>query len=151
MIIALLIKQVTLLAYNNATYKTSIAQSAYGFVPGQDNPWEAYAPVVQWSSSTVYNKGDKVQKNGQEYEALFYTVGDDPSLAANQNPTGSNGRPWKPLGAVTTYTQDQLNKAPVYNSSTLYESGTLIHYNGGNYVSQAKVQKVSPSDTNPWR
>lgn len=106
-------------AYNNATYKTSIAQSAYGFVPGQDNPWEAYAPVVQWSSSTVYNKGDKVQKNGQEYEALFYTVGDDPSLAANQNPTGSNGRPWKPLGAVTTYTQDQLNKAPVYNSSTL--------------------------------
>lgn len=57
--------------------------------------------------------------SGQEYEALFYTVGDDPSLAANQNPTGSNGRPWKPLGAVTTYTQDQLNKAPVYNSSTL--------------------------------
>ncbi|KLW85742.1 hypothetical protein SP99_04116 [Enterobacter sp. BIDMC92] len=138
-------------SYNNATYKTSVAQSAYGFVPGQDNPWEAYAPVVQWSSSTVYNKGDKVQKNGQEYEALFYTVGDDPSLAANQNPTGSNGRPWKPLGAVTTYTQDQLNKAPVYNSSTLYESGTLIRYNGGNYVSQAKVQKVSPSDTNPWR
>ncbi|EPW3925530.1 glycosyl hydrolase family 18 protein [Enterobacter sichuanensis] len=138
-------------SYNNATYKTSIAQSAYGFVPGQDNPWEAYAPVSQWSSSTVYNKGDKVQKNGQEYEALFYTVGDDPSLAANQNPTGSNGRPWKPLGAVTTYTQDQLNKAPVYNSSTLYESGTLIRYNGGNYVSQAKVQKVSPSDTNPWR
>jgi len=137
--------------YNNATYKTSVAQSAYGFAPGQDNPWEAYAPVAQWSSSTVYNKGDKVQKNGQEYQALFYTVGDDPSLAANQNPTGVNGRPWKPLGDVISYTQDQLNKAPEYNSSTLYQSGTLIRYNGGNYVSQSKVQKVSPSDTNPWR
>lgn len=137
--------------YNNATYKTSVAQSAYGFAPGQENPWEAYAVVTQWASSTVYNKGDKVQKNGQEYEALFYTVGDDPSLPANQNPTGTNGRPWKPLGTVVSYTQDQLNKAPEYNSSTVYESGTLIRYNGGNYVSQSKVQKVSPSDTNPWR
>lgn len=137
--------------YNNSTYKTTSAQSAYGFVPGQENPWEAYAPVVQWSSSTVYNKGDKVQKNGQEYEALFYTVGDDPSVAGNQNPTGTNGRPWKPLGAVVSYTQSQLNNAPEYNASTLYESGTLIRYNGRNYVSQSKIQKVSPTDTNPWR
>ena len=41
--------------YNNATYKTSVAQSAYGFAPGQENPWEAYAVVTQWASSTVYN------------------------------------------------------------------------------------------------
>ncbi|HDR2795449.1 MULTISPECIES: carbohydrate-binding protein [Enterobacter] len=139
-----------IVSYNNATYKTASSQSAYGFVPGQDNPWEAYSAVAQWSSSTTYNKGDKVQKNGQEYEALFYTQGDDPSIAANQNPTGTNGRPWKPLGAVISYTQDQLNKAPQYSASTVYESGTLIRYNGGNYVSQSKVQKVSPSDTNPW-
>jgi bifunctional chitinase/lysozyme len=139
-----------IVSYNNATYKTASSQSAYGFVPGQDNPWEAYSVVAQWSSSTIYNKGDKVQKNDQEYEALFYTQGDDPSIAANQNPTGTNGRPWKPLGAVISYTQDQLNKAPQYSASTVYESGTLIRYNGGNYVSQSKVQKVSPSDTNPW-
>lgn len=144
-------KKGDIVTYNKATYKSSVDQSAYGFTPGQENPWEAYAPVSQWSSTTTYNKGDKVQKNGQEYEALFYTVGDDPSIAGNQNPTGSNGRPWKPLGGVVSYTQDQLNKAPVFSSSTLYENGTLIRYNGGNYVSQAKVQKVSPSDTNPWR
>ncbi|CBG91176.1 carbohydrate-binding protein [Citrobacter rodentium] len=140
-----------IVSYNNATYKTSTAQSSYGFAPGQENPWEAYAPVAEWSSSTVYNKGDKVQKNGEEYEAMFYTVGNDPSVPANQNPTGTNGRPWKPLGAVVSYTQEQLNNAPEYNASTLYESGTLIRYNGANYVSQAKVQKVSPTDTNPWR
>ncbi len=144
-------KKGDIVTYNKATYKSFVDQSAYGFTPGQENPWEAYATVSQWSSTTTYNKGDKVQKNGQEYEALFYTVGDDPSIAGNQNPTGNNGRPWKPLGAVVSYTQDQLNKAPEYSSSTLYENGTLIRYNGGNYVSQAKVQKVSPSDTNPWR
>lgn len=136
--------------YNGATWKTSAAQSPYGFKPGEGNPWELYAEVPQWSAATTYNKGDKVQKGGQEYEALFYTVGDDPSNPANQNPTGTNGRPWKPLGQVVSYTTEQLNNAPQFNASTLYDSGTLIRYNGGNYVSQAKVQKVSPSDTNPW-
>lgn len=137
-------------SYNGATWKTSTAQSPYGFKPGEGNPWELYAEVPQWSAATTYNKGDKVQKGGQEYEALFYTVGDDPSNPANQNPTGTNGRPWKPLGQVVSYTTEQLNNAPQFNASTLYDSGTLIRYNGGNYVSQAKVQKVSPSDTNPW-
>lgn len=140
-----------IVTYNNATWQTSTAQSAYGFTPGAANPWEVYAEVAQWTATTTYNKGDKVQKDGQEYEALFYTIGDDPSLEANQNPSGTNGRPWKPLGAVVTYTTDQLNNAPEFNSSTLYESGTLIRYNGDNYISQAKVQKITPSDTNPWK
>lgn len=137
--------------YNGTTWKTSTAQSPYGFAPGEGNPWALYSEVLQWISTTTYNKGDKVQKDGQEYEALFYTVGEDPSLPANQNPTGTNGRPWKPLGAVVVYTEDQLNNAPVFSDSTLYASGTLIRYNGENFVSQAKVQKVSPSDTNPWK
>ncbi|MCV4465915.1 hypothetical protein OFP21_21990, partial [Escherichia coli] len=34
---------------------------------------------------------------------------------------------------------------------TLYASDTLIRFNGENYISQSKVQKVSPSDSNPWR
>ncbi len=32
-----------------------------------------------------------------------------------------------------------------------YASDTLIRFNGVNYISQSKVQKVSPSDSNPWR
>ena len=140
-----------IVSYNGATWQTSVAQSAYGFTPGADNPWELYAEVPTWSATTTYNQGDKVQKDGQEYQALFYTIGDDPSLTANQNPDGTNGRPWKPLGAVVEYTEDQLNKAPEFSASTLYESGTLIKYNGKNYVSQAKVQKVTPADVNPWK
>lgn len=140
-----------IVSYKGATYKTPVAQNAYGFAPGESNPWALYTVVAEWASSKTYNKGDKVQKNGQEYEALFYSVGDDPSLAANQNPTGSNGRPWKPLGAVVSYTQEQLKKAPQFSSTQLYQSGMLIRYNGLNYVSQSQVQKVTPSDTNPWK
>ena len=96
-------------------------------------------------------KGDRVVVDGQAYEALFWTQSDNPALVANQNATGSNSRPWKPLGKAQSYSNEELNNAPQFNPETLYASDTLIRFNGVNYISQSKVQKVSPSDSNPWR
>lgn len=137
--------------YNDAHYKTSVVQDAWGFVPGGDNPWKKYEPAKAWSASTVYVKGDRVVVDGQAYEALFWTQSDNPALVANQNATGSNSRPWKPLGKAQSYSNEELNNAPQFNPETLYASDTLIRFNGVNYISQSKVQKVSPSDSNPWR
>ncbi|MEW3294844.1 glycosyl hydrolase family 18 protein [Escherichia coli] len=137
--------------YNDAHYKTSVDQDAWGFVPGGDNPWKKYEPAKAWSASTVYVKGDRVVVDGQAYEALFWTQSDNPALIANQNATGSNSRPWKPLGKTQSYSNEELNNAPQFNPETLYASDTLIRFNGENYISQSKVQKVSPSDSNPWR
>ncbi|WP_312952849.1 carbohydrate-binding protein [Superficieibacter sp.] len=137
--------------YNNATYVTQKAQDAWGFAPGGDNPWQKYEAVQPWSASTVYVKGDRVVVDGMVYEALFWTQHDDPSDVANQNPTGDNSRPWKPLGKLVEYSSEELSNAPQYDAGTLYENGTLIRFNGENYVAQTKVQKVSPTDTNPWR
>ena len=137
--------------YNDAHYKTSVDQDAWGFVPGGDNPWKKYEPAKAWSASTVYVKGDRVVVDGQAYEALFWTQSDNPALVANQNATGSNSRPWKPLGKTQSYSNEELNNAPQFNPETLYASDTLIRFNGENYISQSKVQKVSPSDSNPWR
>ncbi|HFV1295021.1 TPA: carbohydrate-binding protein [Escherichia coli] len=137
--------------YNDAHYKTSVDQDAWGFVPGGDNPWKKYEPAKAWSASTVYVKGDRVVVDGQAYEALFWTQSDNPALVANQNATGSNSRPWKPLGKAQSYSNEELNNAPQFNPETLYASDTLIRFNGANYISQSKVQKVSPSDSNPWR
>ena len=137
--------------YNDAHYKTSVDQDAWGFVPGGDNPWKKYEPAKAWSASTVYVKGDRVVVDGQAYEALFWTQSDNPALVANQNATGSNSRPWKPLGKAQSYSNEELNNAPQFNPETLYTSDTLIRFNGANYISQSKVQKVSPSDSNPWR
>ncbi|MBB8433762.1 chitinase [Escherichia coli] len=137
--------------YNDAHYKTSVDQDAWGFVPGGDNPWKKYELAKAWSASTVYVKGDRVVVDGQAYEALFWTQSDNPALVANQNATGSNSRPWKPLGKAQSYSNEELNNAPQFNPETLYASDTLIRFNGANYISQSKVQKVSPSDSNPWR
>lgn len=140
-----------IVAYNGATYLAGSAMSAYSFIPGGNNPWKAYAPTSEWSPATTYNKGDQAQKNGQAYEAQFYTIGNDPSDPANQNPDGNNGKPWKPLGAAVSYTQAQIDAAPVFSANTLYNSATLITFNGQPYVSQSKVQQVSPADSNPWK
>ena len=32
-------------------------KTAWGFVPGGDNPWKKYEPAKAWSASTVYVKG----------------------------------------------------------------------------------------------
>lgn len=90
------------------TYEAAIPVPAYSFTPGADNPWKLYTPVPDWRSSQVYNKGDEVKVDGQSYEALYYTVGENPSIAGNQNPTGTNGRPWKPLGPTVEFTQNNL-------------------------------------------
>ena len=91
----------------------------------------------------MYVKGDRVVVDGQAYEALFWTQSDNPALVANQNATGSNSRPWKPLGKAQSYSNEELNNAPQFNPETLYASDTLIRFNGVNYISQSKVQKVS--------
>lgn len=139
-----------IVAWEKVNYKAIGKIPAHSFTPGANNPWKLYVLTPAWNATATYKKGDVVKVNGQSYEALFYTTGDDPSLAANQNPQGNNGRPWKPLGATVDYTQAQLNAAPQLSSSTLYAAGTLVTYKGQPYVSQAQVKSVLPTDANLW-
>jgi bifunctional chitinase/lysozyme len=143
-------KEGDIVMYQDNSYKANGAVPAYSFIPAEGNPWQLYTPVETWSASKTYNKGDVVKVNGQSYEALFYTIGDDPSNPANQNPDNNNGRPWKPLGATVEYTPEQLAAAPQFNAATLYPAGQLVQFQGQPYVAQAKVQHASPADVNPW-
>ncbi len=49
-----------------------------------------------WVSTTAYNGGSQVSRNGQNYQAAFWTQGNDP--ATSSGPAGS-GQPWIPMGA----------------------------------------------------
>jgi bifunctional chitinase/lysozyme len=137
--------------YNEVTYITSRAQSEWGFAPGSANPWKKYESAKPWSAGKVYLKGDHAVINGQMYEALFWTQNDSPALVSNQNSTGTNSRPWKPLGPVVDFSSKQLEQAPQFSATAVYEKGSLVRFNGENFVAQAKVKKLSPLDTNPWR
>lgn len=136
---------------SETNYQATTTIPANSFAPDVRNPWQAYIPAKPWNAETVYNEGDVVTVGSQSYEALFYTVGKDPADVANQNPDGVNGAPWKPLDASTRYTDEELAAAPVFDASKLYAANTLVRFQNQPYVSQAKVQKVSPTDINTWK
>lgn len=50
---------------------------------------------VAWISSTAYSGGAQVGRNGQNYQAAYWTQGNDP--ATNNGPAGS-GQPWVSMG-----------------------------------------------------
>jgi chitinase len=49
-----------------------------------------------WVSSTAYTGGAQVSRNGVNYQAAYWTQGNDPTT--NSGPSGS-GQPWIPMGA----------------------------------------------------
>ena len=57
---------------------------------GGGNCWPA------WNASTAYNGGAQVSYNGQNYQAAYWTQGDQPDT--HSGPAGS-GQPWIPKGS----------------------------------------------------
>src|SRR5579883_2943076 len=52
----------------------------------------------QWNASTVYVGGSQVSDNGENYQAAYWTQGNDPTAPGNSGPAGS-GAYWIPEGA----------------------------------------------------
>lgn len=135
---------------SGVSYKALKAISPSSFAPGQPNPWMAYVAVPQWQSGKIYQQGDVVMVNGQGYKAWFYNVDEDPSKEENQNLTGDNGQPWKPLGTLKVWSDQELASAPALDTQQLYPAGSLVKFQGQPYVSLTAVQHVQPSDPSPW-
>lgn len=140
-----------IIKYNDGFYKASADIPANSFAPGDANPWKLYKDLVNWSSDQTYLKGDEVQVNGLAFISLFWNQGTDPSNPENQELTGSSGKPWKLLGAVKSYSQEELNNTPNLDVNKLHAAGELVSFNGNVYVAQKSVQKVVPTDSNPWK
>ncbi len=49
-------------------------------------PSETCTGIVAWDISKVYTGGQKIQYNGNEYTAKWWTQGDKPSLSSDSNP-----------------------------------------------------------------
>lgn len=135
---------------DGVSYKALMPIPPSSFAPGEPNPWMAYVTVPQWQAGKVYEQGDVVMVNGQGYKAWFYNVDQDPSKEQNQNPTGDNSQPWKPLGTLKVWTDQELASAPTLDVQKLYPAGSLVKFQGQPYVSLATVQHVQPSDPSPW-
>ncbi len=84
-----------------------------------------------WVSTTVYTGGAQVSRNGANYQAAYWTQGDDP--ATHNGPAGS-GQPWNPMGACgnATNTPGGPTLTPSRTATNL-PPGT-VNYNAAPYV-----------------
>jgi chitodextrinase len=72
-----------------------------------------------WLSTTAYNGGAQVSRNGVNYQAAYWTQGNDP--AVSNGPAGS-GQPWIPMGScgsnsTATFTRTNTPVVPTFTST----------------------------------
>jgi chitodextrinase len=78
-----------------------------------------------WVSSTAYGGGAQVSRNGANYQAAYWTQGNDP--ATSNGPAGS-GQPWVPMGScggnLTVTPSRTRTNTPVGPTSTFTRTPT---------------------------
>lgn len=142
-----------IVVYGGVTYNAVADIKPDTYIPGQNNPWSEYSPLIQWEGGRVYHGGDAViGTDGRRYDALFYVEADvDPVKAENQNPSQQNAKPWYPKGEWHNYTQEELAATPEINSELMYQPESLVKYKDKFYFNRAAVQGVFPEAQNPWK
>ncbi len=83
-----------------------------------------------WNASTTYTGGMQASENGENYQAAYWTLGDDP--ATHSGPSGS-GQPWIPMGACGGATATPTRTPTAGPSPTSISTGG-INYNAAPYV-----------------
>lgn len=93
---------------------------------GGGNCWSA------WSASAIYTGGVQASRNGQNYQAAYWTQGNDP--ATNSGPAGS-GQPWIPMGScggsvTSTPTRTNTPFGPTFTPTRTPTKTNTPKYNG---------------------
>jgi|GEM_PF-438886 len=87
--------------------------------------------ISKWTSSAVYNGGDKVSYNGITYTAKYYNVGETPSSSSA----------W---ARETSYDE---NGVAVYYENMVCTAGDKVSYNGSVYQARYWTNTVPGSDS----
>lgn len=110
--------------------------------------------VESWSSSKVYNTGDKARDGEIIYKANYWTQNNKP------NENQGSGKPWtvvskcdgtidaSAFGETKTCAGKQIL---VWKTGTAYDkAGTEVFYNGNVYKSKYWTQGNTPGSSDPW-
>lgn len=88
--------------------------------------------LPEWESAKVYTSGNRVLFQGIEYEAKWWTQGDQPDTSDA----------WKLLNS---------SKTPVWNASKAYNGGDRVIYEGVTYQAKWWTQGNVPSKLDVWQ
>ena len=115
------------------TYDSSIDDEKESDQPGEVTDPDESKPEESnkdnWSSTTVYNKGDEIWYQGSKFVARYYTEGDIP---------GRDNSPWQEI-------TDQ------WRSFNIYAQDDEVWYEGSKYRAKYYTKGDKPSNINgPW-
>jgi chitin-binding protein len=88
--------------------------------------------VAEWDRSKVYTKGDRVLFNGLEYEAKWWTQGNEPATSDA----------WKLVSQTLTVE---------WNANKSYVGGERVVFNGMKYEAKWWTQGEVPGTTSVWK
>ncbi|WP_051217243.1 lytic polysaccharide monooxygenase [Paenibacillus assamensis] len=100
--------------------------------PGNPNPGTpGNGTLPAWDAAKVYVGGDKVQYNGLEYQAAYWTQGNTPD----------NSDAWKLISNVTLE----------WNAKKAYVGGAKVTFNGVTYQAAWWTQGEEPGKAGVWK
>ena len=122
-----------------------------------DNP--ATSPYPIWSPTRPYPAGYKVVRDGDVYQAKWYTQGDDPAAQVQY----VYQTPWQLIGPVLpgerapTTTTLPKGTYPTWSATAVYQAGDRVLYEGKPYQAKWYNKATSPGAENadptasPWQ
>jgi chitinase len=99
--------------------------------------------AAAWSSATAYNGGAQVSYNGHTYTAKWWTQGETPGTADVWTDNGACSG-----GGTTTPPSGSCPAA--WSSSTAYNGGAVVSYNGHKYTAKWWTQGETPGNHDVW-
>ncbi|GAJ97592.1 carbohydrate-binding protein [Geomicrobium sp. JCM 19055] len=137
-----------------ATYleQTNTAQSDVFEVLAQDEEATEPAPEPEpenpplceheaWSSSNIYTGGDRVEHNGNFYEAKWWTQGENPEQSGQ----------WDVWKIASDCTEPELEDGyPVWTQSEVYVGGDRVMHDGQLFEAKWWTQGNNPNDSGEW-
>ncbi len=122
------------------------------------------ACAAPWSSTTAYTGGNTVSENGVNYQANWWTQGNDPATSSGAS---GSGQPWTSLGACGGSSGSGGSGsgggttsgtcAAAWSATQVYTGGNVASENNVNYVANWWTQGNDPATNNgptgsaqPW-
>ncbi|GAK02669.1 extracellular serine protease [Geomicrobium sp. JCM 19037] len=107
--------------------------------PDPENP-----PLCEhnaWSSSSIYVGGDRVEHNGNFYEAKWWTQGEDPEQSGQWDV-------WKIASDCTE--PDEDHGYPAWSTSDIYVGGDRVLHDGQLFEAKWWTQGENPNNSGQW-
>ncbi|WP_018933926.1 lytic polysaccharide monooxygenase [Gracilibacillus lacisalsi] len=106
--------------------------------PGEPDPEEP-GDTPEWDPNAVYLNGDRVSYNGNVYQAKWWTQGDTPG----------ESDVWELVNGDAPETPEQP-EAPEWSSTTAYNGGDRVTYQGVLYEALWWTQGETPDTSSVW-